>query len=212
MILLDIDMPEMNGDEAIKVLKAKEETKDIPVIFLTGKTRTENELEGLDLGAIDYITKPFMPPLLLKRIEVHQSSRLHDAGKTAISDRILQKPGRLTDEEFGEMKKHAAFGVQIIEKIEAGTTASNFLKDAKIFAGTRHEKWDSSGCPKAPAGETIALQGRIMALADVYDALVSERPYKKAFSLAEAVKTIQDSKGTQFDPVLTGVFVAVMDG
>jgi putative two-component system response regulator len=304
MILLDIEMPEMNGYEAIKILKAKESTRDIPVIFLTGKTTTENELEGLELGAIDYITKPFMPPLLLKRIEVHllvesqkktleaqqkelknfndnlqkmvdektktvlelqdailktvadlvesrdditgghiertqrgvgllveglrdhpvygrelagwdiklllQSSQLHDVGKIAISDRILKKPGRLTDEEFEEMKKHAAFGVQIIERIEASTTTSDFLKYAKIFAGTHHEKWDGSGYPYGLAGENIPLQGRIMALADVYDALVSERPYKKAFSHEEAVKIIQDSKGTQFDPVLTDVFVAVM--
>jgi putative two-component system response regulator len=304
MILLDIEMPEMNGYEAIKILKAKENTKDIPIIFLTGKTDTENELEGLDLGAVDYITKPFQPALLLKRIEVHllveaqkktleaqqkelkdfndnlqkmvdektktvlelqdailktvadlvesrdditgghiertqrgvgllveglrnhpvfgraitgwdiklllQSSQLHDVGKIAISDRILQKPGRLTDEEFEEMKKHAAFGVQIIEKIEASTSASDFLKYAKIFAGTHHEKWDGSGYPNGLAGEDIPLQGRIMALADVYDALVSERPYKKAFSHAEAVKIIQDGKGTQFDPVLTDVFVGLV--
>jgi putative two-component system response regulator len=304
MILLDIEMPEMNGYEAIKILKAGENTKDIPVIFLTGKTDTENELTGLDLGAIDYITKPFMPPLLLKRIEVHllveaqkktleaqrkelknfndnlqrmveektktvlelqdailktvadlvesrdditgghiertqrgvgllveslrdhpafggevggwdiklllQSSQLHDVGKIFISDRILQKPGRLAHEEFEEMKKHAAFGVQIIEKIEASTTASDFLKYAKTFAGTHHEKWDGSGYPNGLTGENIPLQGRIMALADVYDALVSERPYKKAFSHAEAVKIIQDGRGTQFDPVLTDIFIGVM--
>jgi putative two-component system response regulator len=304
MILLDIEMPETNGYEAIKILKTGENTRDIPVIFLTGKTDTENELEGLDLGAIDYITKPFVPPLLLKRIEVHllvesqkktleaqqkelenfndnlqkmveektktvlelqdailktvadlvesrdditgghiertrrgvgllveglkdhsvhgrevagwdiklllQSSQLHDVGKIVISDRILQKPGRLTDEEFEEMKKHAAFGVQIIERIEASTSASDFLKYAKIFAGTHHEKWDGSGYPSRLAGEDIPLQGRIMALADVYDALVSERPYKKAFSHADAVKIIQEGKGTQFDPALTDIFVTVV--
>jgi putative two-component system response regulator len=305
MILLDIEMPEMNGYEAIKILKAKKETRDVPVIFLTGKTDTENELEGLDLGAVDYITKPFQPALLLKRIEVHllveaqkktletqqkelkdfndnlqkmveektktvlelqdailktvadmvesrdditgghiertqrgvgllvgglrdhpvfgreiagwdiklllQSSQLHDVGKIAISDRILQKPGKLTDEEYEEMKKHAAFGVQIIEKIEASTSASDFLKYAKIFAGTHHERWNGSGYPKGLAGENIPLQGRIMALADVYDALVSERSYKKAFSHAEAVKIIHESKGTQFDPALTDVFITVIE-
>jgi putative two-component system response regulator len=305
MILLDIEMPEMNGYEAIKILKSKPETQDIPVIFLTGKTSTENELTGLDLGAIDYITKPFMPPLLLKHIEVHllveaqkktleaqqkelknfndnlqkmvdektktvqelqdailktvadlvesrdditgghiertqrgvgllveslrdhpkygreiggwdiklllRSSQLHDVGKIAISDRILQKPGILTDEEFEEMKKHAAFGVQIIEKIETSTTASDFLKYAKIFAGTHHERWDGLGYPSGLSGDDIPIQGRIMALADVYDALVSERPYKKAFTHGEAVKIIQDGKGTQFDPRLTDVFIAVID-
>jgi putative two-component system response regulator len=141
-----------------------------------------------------------------------QSSQLHDVGKIAISDRILQKPGRLTDEEFGDMKKHTVFGVQIIERIEASTTASDFLKYAKIFAGTHHEKWDGSGYPSGLVGEDIPLQGRIMALADVYDALVSERPYKKAFSHAETVRIIQEGKGAQFDPVLADIFVAVMGG
>jgi putative two-component system response regulator len=132
-------------------------------------------------------------------------------GKIAISDQILRKPGKLDSEEFEEMKKHAAFGVQIIERIEESTSASDFLKYAKIFAGTHHEKWDGSGYPGGLAGENIPLQGRIMALADVYDALVSERPYKKAFSHTEAVKIIYDGKGTQFDPALTDVFIKVME-
>jgi putative two-component system response regulator len=140
-----------------------------------------------------------------------QSSQLHDVGKIAISDRILQKPGKLDREEFEEMKKHAAFGVRIIDKIEASASGiSDFLQYAKIFAGTHHEKWDGTGYPHGLAGEAIPLQGRIMALADVYDALVSERPYKKAFTHAEAVRIIQDGKGTQFDPALTEVFVAVV--
>jgi putative two-component system response regulator len=318
MILLDIEMPEMNGYETIKILKSKEDTENIPVIFLTAKTDPDDELEGLTLGAIDYITKPFMPPLLLKRIEVHllvaeqkkeletqkrileeqahtleaqqrelknfndnlqrmvdektrtvyelqdamlktvadlvetrdditgghiertrwgvqilvealrnnpqygrevemwdiklllQSSQLHDVGKIAISDRILQKPGRLTPEEFEEMQKHASFGVQIIEKIEASTSASDFLKYAKIFAGTHHEKWDGGGYPNSLRGEEIPLQGRIMALADVYDALTSDRPYKNAFTHETAVSIILEGKGTHFDPVLTDVFITAM--
>jgi putative two-component system response regulator len=274
-------------------------------MFVTGKTDTDNELEGLSLGAIDYITKPFMPPLLLKRIEVHllveaqkktleiqqkelknfndnlqkmvdvktktvlelqdailktvadlvesrdditgghiertgrdvgllagaladhpvfgreaggwnlklllQSSQLHDVGKIAISDRILMKPGRLDPDEFEEMKKHTTFGVEIIEKIERSTAACDFLKHAKIFAGTHHEKWDGSGYPNGLAGEDIPLQGRVMALADVYDALVSERPYKKAFSHREAVKIIDEGKGTMFDPGLTEIFITLMN-
>jgi putative two-component system response regulator len=313
LILLDIDMPGMNGYEAIKILKEKPETRDIPVIFLTGKTDTEDELAGLDLGAVDYIAKPFMPPLLLKRIESHllvesqkkilesqkktleaqqgelknfndnlqrmvdektktvlelqdailktvadlvesrdditgghiertrqgvgllvkalrdhprfgrevsawdfklllESSQLHDVGKIAISDQILKKPGKLDPEEFEEMKKHAAFGVQIIERIEASANGiSDFLKHAKIFAGTHHEKWNGTGYPNGLAGNDIPLQGRIMALADVYDALVSERPYKKAFSRREAVEIIREGKGTQFDPDLTDVFVDLME-
>jgi putative two-component system response regulator len=305
LILLDIEMPEMNGYEAIKILKEQPKTKNIPVVFLTGKTDTDNELEGLSLGAIDYITKPFMPLLLLKRIEAHllvetqkrnleiqqrelknfndnlqqmveaktatvlelqnailktmaelvecrdnvtgghiertqrgvsillsalkedspysdetidwdinlllQSSQLHDVGKIAISDTILNKPGKLTYEEFEEMKKHAAFGVTVIERIEASTRENDFLKYAKIFAGTHHEKWDGTGYPNGLKGEAIPLPGRIMAIADVYDALVSDRPYKKAFTHEEAVRIITEGKGTQFDPILVDLFVKVQE-
>jgi putative two-component system response regulator len=140
-----------------------------------------------------------------------QSSQLHDVGKISISDAILNKPGKLTPEEFEEMKKHTAFGVKIIEKIEAGTSENDFLKHAKIFAGTHHEKWDGSGYPAGLSGEDIPLQGRLMAIADVYDALVSERPYKKAFTKEEAVRIILESKGTHFDPVLADVFEQVAD-
>jgi putative two-component system response regulator len=312
LILLDIDMPEMNGYEAIKILKERPETKDILVIFLTGKSDSESELEGLSLGAVDYISKPFMPPLLKKRIELHltveeqkrklenqahilevqqaelrkfnenlksmveektrkvvelqrailktvadlvesrdditgghvertqhglkvliegledlglyreqmegwdkdlilQSSQLHDVGKISIADNILNKPGSLTPEEFEEIKKHTTMGVRIIEKIETNISESEFLKYAKIFAGTHQEKWDGTGYPMGLSGEEIPLQGRLMAIADVYDALVSDRPYKKAFSHEEAVKIILAGKGTHFDPVLTDVFEQVAD-
>jgi putative two-component system response regulator len=312
LILLDIDMPEMDGYEAIKILKGNPETSGILVIFLTGKSDSESELEGLSLGAVDYISKPFMPPLLKKRVELHltveeqkrrledqarvlkehqtelrkfnedlqnmveektgkvvalqrailktvadlvesrdditgghvertqhglgvliegledlglyreqmqgwdkdlmlQSSQLHDVGKIAIADSILNKPGRLTPEEFEEMKKHAELGVKIIERIESETPDSEFLKYAKVFAGTHQEKWDGSGYPMGLAGEDIPLQGRLMAIADVYDALVSDRPYKNAFSHEEAVQIILSGKGTHFDPVLVDVFEQVAD-
>jgi len=293
MILLDVDMPEMNGYEAIKILKSKPETKNIPVIFLTARTESDDELEGLSLGAIDYITKPFQPPLLIKRIEVHllveaqrkelqyfnenlqkmveektenvielqnallktiaelvecrdditgghiertqrgikilleeieksgvyteetkgwdkklllQSCQLHDVGKISIDDNILKKPGKLTEEEYNEMKKHAIFGEQIIEKIEALTKESDFLKYAKIFAANHHERWDGLGYPRGLKGDKIPLLGRIMAIADVYDALTSVRPYKKAFSHEEAVRIITEGSGTQFDPTLVEIF------
>jgi putative two-component system response regulator len=300
MILLDIDMPEMNGYEAIKILKSKNETKNIPVIFLTGKTESENELEGFSLGAIDYITKPFSPPLLLKRIEIHlltefqkkaleaqaaelqffnenlqkmveektqnvlelqsallktiaelvecrddntgghiertqqgvkifleeikrsgsykeeskdwnhdlllQSCLLHDVGKISISDNILKKPAKLTDDEFEEMKKHTSFGEQIIEKIESLAKESAFLRFAKIFIASHHEKWNGTGYPRGLKGNEIPLLGRIMAITDVYDALVSARPYKEAFTHQKAVEIITDSSGTQFDPELVDIF------
>ena len=312
LILLDIIMPEMSGLEAIKILKAGPDTRDIPVIFLTGKDDPESEVEGLSLGAVDYITKPFAPRLLCKRVELHltveaqklclmeqmkklqaqdeelkrfnenlhdevaektdkvlrlqsailntvadlvesrdgitgghvertqhvlktliegledlglyrdqmgewdidlmlRSSQLHDVGKIAIVDSILNKPGRLTTDEFEEMKKHAALGVRIIERIAAETPDSDFLKYAKIFAETHQEKWDGSGYPDGLAGEDIPLPGRLMAIADVYDALISERPYKKAIAHEEAVRTILEGRGSHFDPVLVDVFEQMAD-
>jgi putative two-component system response regulator len=305
IILLDIDMPEMNGYEAIKILRSKPETKDIPVVFLTARTESGDELEGLSLGAIDYITKPFQPALLLKRIEVHllveqqrktlrkqavelknfndnlqkmveektqsvydlqnallktmaelvecrdditgghiertqrgvqilleaieqsglyreetagwnhnlllQSCQLHDVGKISISDSVLKKPGKLTDEEFEDMKKHTSFGRQIVEKIETLTKENEFLGYAKLFAASHHEKWDGTGYPDGLKGHQIPLLGRIMAIADVYDALVSVRPYKKAFTHEEAVEIIIKGSGSQFDPALVAVFDKIKD-
>lgn len=310
IILLDIDMPEMNGFEAINILKNRAETRDIPVIFLTGKTDTASELEGLSLGAIDYIFKPFSPALLQKRIEVHlmvenqkrkleeqthilekqqielqnfnnnlqemveektykvlqlqnailstvanlvesrdditgahiertqygleilikalkkeniytgdianwdiplllQSSQLHDVGKIIISDAILKKPGRLTEEEFAQMQTHTTMGAKIIDQIAANTEEDNFFLYAKIMAKTHHEKWDGSGYPCGLKGEAIPLAGRLMAIVDVYDALISERPYKKAFSHQEAMRIIEEGRGSHFDPIIVDIFVKV---
>jgi putative two-component system response regulator len=298
LILLDVEMPEMNGYEVIKQIKDRAETADIPVIFLTAKTDTESEIMGLSLGAVDYITKPFSPPLLLKRIEMHlllesqkkelinfnnnlqdmvkaktasvfelqnailktmaelvefrdditgshiertqkylsvllnaltkyrlyeditaswdtnfilPSAQLHDIGKIAIKDSILQKPGKLTDEEFEEIKKHPVFGKKVIQKIKENTTEKAFLEYAEIFAISHHEKWDGSGYPYGLKGEEIPLLGRLMAIADVYDALVSERPYKKPFTHEEAVKIIAEGSGKHFDPAITDMFLRVSD-
>jgi putative two-component system response regulator len=294
MILLDIEMPEMDGYEIIRELKRNKATAEIPVVFLTARSDSGSELEGLSLGAIDYISKPFSPPLLLKRIEVHmlveeqkhelehynhnlqymvgektktvldlqnailrtvaelvecrddttgghiertqnylkilvdallkddqyrdevaswnidfflQSSQLHDVGKIAIKDSILQKPAKLTPEEFDEMKTHTSFGIKVIERIQENTSEATFLEYAKIFASTHHEKWDGSGYPCGLAGYDIPLQGRLMAIADVYDALISERPYKKPFSHEEAVEIIRNGSGSHFDPKLVDVFL-----
>lgn len=298
MILLDIEMPEMNGYEVIKILKSNPETEHIPVIFVTARDDTGSELEGLSLGAIDYVSKPFSPPLLLKRIESHLlaesqkkelqkyndnleervrekaktilelqnavletmaelvecrddvtgghiertkqylkimidellekklyyeeasswdvdlfilSAQLHDVGKIAINDSILHKPARLTAEEFEKMKKHAAFGGTVIEKIQKRTSEQEFLSYAKILAVHHHEKWDGTGYPDGLAGYDIPLPARLMAIVDVYDALISERPYKQPFSHEEAVKIIVDGKGTQFDPSLVDLFLSVAD-
>jgi len=143
--------------------------------------------------------------------QILQSVQLHDVGKIAISDMILNKPSRLTEEEYEKMKQHALFGYKIIERIEADSDESELLSHAKVFALTHHERWDGKGYPNRLHGYNIPLQGRIMAIADVYDALVSERPYKRAFSREEAVKIIIDGKGTQFDPVLTDLFMNIYD-
>jgi response regulator RpfG family c-di-GMP phosphodiesterase len=138
-----------------------------------------------------------------------QSVQLHDVGKIAISDLILNKPGKLTEEEYEKMKEHAVFGFKIIERIEADSGESELLNHAKVFALNHHEKWDGTGYPHGLSGFNIPLQGRVMAVADVYDALISDRPYKKAFSREEAIKLIVDGKGTQFDPVLVDLFTRI---
>jgi len=135
-----------------------------------------------------------------------QSCQLHDVGKISISDSVLKKPGKLTEEEYNAMKRHTSFGEKIIEKIEGMTKESEFLKYAKIFAANHHEKWDGSGYHNGLKGDNIPLLGRIMAIADVYDALTSERPYKKAFTHEESVRIINEGSGTYFDPALVEVF------
>ncbi|MCL2185905.1 MAG: HD domain-containing protein [Treponema sp.] len=139
------------------------------------------------------------------------SAQLHDVGKIAIDDSILRKPGKLTDEEFNTMKKHTLSGGEIIKKIQEKTGEREFLDYAFIFAVYHHEKWDGKGYPYGLAGEKIPLPARIMAIIDVYDALISERPYKKAFSHEEAIGIIKDGRGTHFDPLLTDLFVSVFD-
>jgi putative two-component system response regulator len=298
LILLDVMMPEMDGFEAIRRLKSSEQWRDIPVIFLTSQSDEGSELEGFDLGAIDYVYKPFSAPLLLKRIENHllieaqkselkdwndnlqkkvrektsqivglensvlntvaelvefrdditgrhiyrtqkylellvnrmleegtyadqiadwdldyllPSAQLHDVGKIAISDTILNKPGRLTEEEFEIMKTHPATGVEIIERIAKNTEESDFLKHATTIAGTHQEKWDGSGYPAGLQGTDIPLEGRLMAIADVYDALISARPYKEAMSHEKAKSIIMENSGSHFDPKLVEVFAHIAD-
>jgi len=279
LILLDIKMPEMDGFEALSRLKANPAQADIPVIFLTSATDAALEARGFQMGAIDFITKPFSEPVLLNRIKTHlnidelirertaqllrlqngivfvladmvenrdkgtgghvertaaylkilvssmighgaftreipktdievlvSSARLHDIGKITISDTILNKPGKLTDEEFEIMKTHAAEGVRIINQIVSRTDDVDFLRNAILFAGYHHERWDGAGYPYGLSGATIPLQGRVMAIVDVYDALVSERPYKKPFPHSEAASIIRESSGKQFDPRIVELF------
>jgi putative two-component system response regulator len=300
LILLDIDMPGMSGYEAIKKLKSNRQTRLIPVIFLSANNNLACESEGLSLGAVDFITKPYCPQLLLKRVETQlriesqqklifeyeeklrqteldktrvlaelqkkvlkvvtelverrdevtgghmeltrryvevlldvliknniyqdivqswerdfllQSTLLYDLGKVSINDRILLKPGKLTNEEYIEMQKHTLLGVKILEDIETdlkeNLSGTSFLDHAKAFAGCHHEHWDGTGYPYGLKGYNIPLQGRIMAIVDVYTALITERPYKKAYTHKEAMQIIARGKGTHFDPALVDIFLSV---
>ena len=139
------------------------------------------------------------------------SAQLHDVGKIAIDDAILRKPGKLTNEEFDTMKKHTILGGEIIKDIQKKAGEQEFLDYAFIFAVYHHEKWDGSGYPYGKMSKDIPLPARLMAIIDVYDALISERPYKKPFTHEEAINIIKEGKGIHFDPLLTDIFLPVSD-
>ena len=298
LILLDVEMPGMDGIDTIKALKASEAYKDIPVIFLTAKKEEDIEIKGLELGAVDYLTKPFSVPRLNQRVKqnikiLHQqkqlqeyndtlelrvqeqteiihelknsivqawadmvefrddvtsghitrtkeyiralikglketgfykeelsqidtellqsSSQLHDIGKIAINDNILKKPGKLTEEEFAAIKEHTTIGETAIRQIMKSVRAKDFLEYAAVIAVSHHEKWDGTGYPRGLKKEEIPLIGRIMAIADVYDALVSVRPYKDPFPHEKAVEIIMKDSGTHFDPKVCKAFEVIAD-
>jgi putative two-component system response regulator len=139
------------------------------------------------------------------------SARLHDIGKIVVTDMILNKPGSLTEDEYEQMKYHAVKGEKIIDSIIAESGNEDFLLNAKLFAGSHHERWDGTGYPRGLSGTKIPLQGRVMAIADVYDALVNVRPYKKAMAHEEAVEIIRNGSGTNFDPQIVEVFLEVSE-
>jgi len=280
LILLDIEMPEMNGFEALRRLKTTPSTASIPVIFLTSMNDAATEVHGFQLGVVDFVSKPFSAPVLLNRIRSHLniddiirerteqiqklqngilfvfadmvenrdegtgghverteqyiriltnamiergvyteairdmdmellslSARLHDVGKIAIPDRVLNKPGKLDPDEWTTMKTHSMEGEQVIDKMVSRTDNVEFLQHAKLFAGYHHERWDGAGYPYGLKETRIPIQGRIMAIVDVYDALVSARPYKKAFTEEEAYQIILDGAGKHFDPYIMDVFI-----
>ncbi|MCL1881379.1 MAG: response regulator [Oscillospiraceae bacterium] len=284
LILLDIEMPEISGFEAMSMLKSDEKYNKIPVIFLTGRSDVASEAVGIQLGAVDFITKPFTEAVLLTRIKTHMnideliqqrteqlvklqhglvhvmadlvenrdgntgghidrtskymellinemmkhqgyanamkdwdlksvisSARLHDLGKIAIPDAILNKPGKLTDEEFEIMKSHSKKGQEIIQHTIEKTGDEEFLRDAEIIAAYHHEKWNGKGYPEGLKECEIPLLARIMALVDVYDALVSERPYKKPMPHEKAVSIIIEDSGTHFDPGIVEIFASIQD-
>lgn len=138
-----------------------------------------------------------------------QAAKLHDVGKIGIPDSILSKPTNLTPDEYEVMKTHVLQGKRAIDRILGKVDESELLYHAALMAYTHHERWDGTGYPQGLKGEDIPLHGRLMAIADVYDALISERPYKNAYSHDEAMKIITEGRGTQFDPVLTDLFIEI---
>lgn len=299
LILLDIMMPGMDGYEVCRLLKADERTRDIPVIFLTAKSEVDDERLGLELGAVDYLTKPVSPPIVLARVKNHlllkesadflrdqnafleqevarrtaeitavqnvtimtmaslaetrdsdtgnhirrtqfyvkvlaeklrthprfaatltdsyidmlfKSAPLHDIGKVGIPDHILLKPGRFEPHEFEIMKTHTTLGRDAIEHAEKALGRPvPFLSMAKEIAYTHQEKWDGSGYPQALKGDDIPVSGRLMAVADVYDALISRRVYKEGMPHEKAVQIILDGKGAHFDPDMIDAFQELHD-
>ena len=142
---------------------------------------------------------------------INASISLHDIGKIGISDVILNKPDKLSPEEYEIMKEHANIGAILIDRVIDKSGGDNFLYEAKVFAQTHHENWDGSGYPQGLAGENIPLQGRVMAIVDVYDVLVTDKPYKKAFTPEFAFETIIAEAGTKFDPKIVEVFAKLRE-
>ena len=140
---------------------------------------------------------------------LYASAQLHDVGKIAVSDRILNKPDRLSADEYGEVKRHATAGADAIRRMEGGAVEGPLMRHARNIAAAHHEKWDGTGYPAGLRGYDIPLEGRLMAVADVYDALVSPRPYKKQMTCGEAERVIANGSGTHFDPAIVGAFKKV---
>lgn len=311
LVLLDVMMPGMDGYEVLRRLKADKATQNIPVVFVTALGDEVNEEHGLELGAVDYIAKPFKPAIVLARVRTHlelkqardrlahqnewleqevarrmsenlliqdlsmralaclaeardtdtgnhilrtqtyiatlgrhlrqherfrdalsgkqidrivKAAPLHDLGKVGIPDAILLKPGRLTPEEMEVMKTHPAIGAAAIEKAMRESLAAAdeamaaqasgafaFLEAARDIALTHHEKWDGSGYPQGLQGDAIPVSGRLMALADVFDALICRRVYKEAMPIEQATEIIVAGRGKHFDPDVVDAFLACRD-
>ena len=298
LMILDLNMPNMTGFEVLERMQKDPDYQDISVLILTNHDEVENEIKGLNLGALDYIRKPLNLQSLRKRIEVHvhlknaqktlkdnnamlekiveertrelastrditiralvgllevrniesgnhtkrtqlmmkalceqlinkgiyctlltksyiqelfNAAPLHDIGKVGIPDYILLKPGRLTPEEFTMMKKHVDYGVKALEYAAGAYDYNSFIHSAVEIIGTHHERFDGTGYPKGLRGEEIPLPGRLMAVIDVYDALVSKRVYKPGYSHEEAMKMMEEQRGLHFDPILLDAFVEIQE-
>ena len=305
ILLLDLEMPELNGFEVFSMIRANERTKDIPVIFVTANQDVATELEAYSLGAVDFIRKPYVAEILQKKVDLHigiltdkkklqgrnlslqefneqlqdyndqlqedvtatkehihrleyfvigivtdliakkdgytgihtkrvskyleillrqrkemkmiriapeelemilMASQLHDMGKIGIPDSILTKTGKYSDEEFSLMRQHTVFAADSIQKFAYLLPNSNFLSYAYQMARSHHEQWCGNGYPDRLSGPAIPQLARILAVGDVYDALVSERSYKKPYNHEQACQIINQGSGIQFDPQVVQVF------
>lgn len=296
ILILDINMPRMNGFEVLERLQLNEHRTNLAVLVLTNFDEIDNEMRGLDLGAVDYIRKPLNIRSLRKRVELqiklknardaleHQNSilekrvqertresvltrdvtihalvsllevrniessnhtkrtqlmmralcnhlrtkpmfaniltesysaelfdttPLHDIGKVGIPDHILLKPDKLTTEEFEIMKKHTTYGVEALRCMGPESDSLPFIRTAAEIAGAHHEKFDGTGYPAGLSGKDIPLAGRLMAIIDVYDALVNKRVYKPAFTYEAAHEIMLSSSGSHFDPELLDAFFEI---
>lgn len=298
LILLDINMPELDGFAVMNTLREQESTKTIPVIFLTADNLAETEIKCFQMGAMDFVTKPFVPDILLSRVDktieldqyrnnlermvkeqadkitedarrlskiqdsvivgmanliesrdgstgkhvkntqmyvrmianelrrrelfmtelteeyiedLCKAAPLHDVGKIKIPDAILQKPGRLTPEEFDTMKTHTTHSRTIIQMIIGDVEDEHYVRIVEDIALYHHERWDGTGYPTGLAQDQIPLAARIMAVADVFDALYEERCYKPPVRPIERIMQIMsEGRGTQFDPVIIDVFMEML--
>ena len=277
LILLDIMMSNMDGYEVCRILKSREDTSDIPVIFVSAMSEVKDESQGFEVGAVDYITKPVNADLVRARVRTHLSladqnrtfkymvaertyeleqtqqaaikmlaeaghyndadtgvhiwrmasysaalasamkwpvekaamiefaAAMHDTGKIGIPDSILKAPRKLTEEEWVIMKTHAEIGYQILQESD-----TPIFQMAATIAHYHHERWDGTGYPDGLFGEVIPESARIVAIADVFDALTMRRPYKKMWSTDQAVSKLLEEAGKHFDPHMVKLFISIM--
>jgi len=265
LVLLDVVMPGMGGIDVCKRLKADPNTRETPIIFITVKSGLEDESQGFDVGAVDYIQKPVIGPLVLRRVQTHLSlvrvqelernqraaifmlgaashyhdndtgvhvwrmaayaaalakevgwlqssvvrmelaASLHDAGKIGIPDSILKAHRKLTAEEWQIMKQHTQIGFDILRVYDAPvfTLAAETAKN-------HHEKWDGSGYPEGLSNIDIPQSARIVAIADVFDALTMRRPYKEPWSIEDSIVEIKKNSGSHFEPYLVECFLRIL--
>jgi putative two-component system response regulator len=275
LVITDWEMPELDGIELCREIRAGEFNGYIYVILLTSRGATKDIVSGLGAGADDFMTKPFDPAELRVRVRsggrilsmetrdlaifamaklaesrdtetgahlermrsysrvlarylsklpkfadeidadyvrmIYLTSPLHDIGKVGIPDSVLLKPARLSDREFDMMKEHTVIGASTLDAALQHHPEADFLQMGRDIALTHHERWDGSGYPQGLSGRDIPLCGRIVALADVYDAMTSKRVYKDAFGHDVVRSMIVSESGTHFDPDIVQAFLATED-